>query len=63
MPRSEKHGNQGYWVTEAVTNSQGVQVPGYLQMMGRGGARNTLWPTRYNNLEPRLGFCLPAPPL
>lgn len=61
VPRSEKHGNQGYWVDERTKNSQGIEVPGYVQMMGRGGARNTLWPTRYNNFEPRFGFAWRTP--
>jgi hypothetical protein len=61
VPRSEKHRNQGYWVTETATNSQGKQVPGYVQMLGYGGVRDTLWPTRYNNLEPRFGFAYRLP--
>jgi hypothetical protein len=60
-PRSEKNRNQGYWVNETATNSQGIQVPGYVQMLGYGGVRNTLWPTRYNNIEPRLGFAYRTP--
>jgi hypothetical protein len=29
---------------------------------GLGGAPNTLWPTRYNNFEPRFGFAWRTPP-
>ena len=61
VPRSEKHDNQGYWVNQPTTNSQGIQVPGYIQMFGLGGAPDTLWPTRYNNLEPRFGFAYRVP--
>jgi hypothetical protein len=61
VPRSEKHHNQGYWVNQTATNSQGIQVPGYIQMFGEGGAPNTLWSTRYNNFEPRFGFAYRLP--
>ena len=61
VPRSEKNRNQGYWVNEPATNSQGIQIPGYVQMLGYGNVRNTLWPTRYNNIEPRLGFAYRTP--
>jgi hypothetical protein len=61
VPRTEKHRNQGYWVSETATNSQGKQVPGYVQMLGYGGVRSTLWPTRYNNIEPRFGFAYRLP--
>ncbi len=61
VPRSEKHHNQGYWVNQTITNSQGVQVPGYIQMFGMGGAPDTLWSTRYNNFEPRFGFAYRLP--
>ncbi len=63
VPRSEKNYNQGYFVPEAVTNSLGQQLGGYIQLHGLGGTPRTLWPTRYNNIEPRIGFAyrLPKP--
>ena len=64
VPRSEKHHNQGYFVQdEAVTLATGRQQIGYLQLHGLGNAINTLWPTRYNNIEPRLGFAYRLPKL
>ncbi|HEU0119638.1 MAG TPA: TonB-dependent receptor [Bryobacteraceae bacterium] len=61
VPRSEKHHNQGYFVPGNVTTSNGAQAGGYLQLNGLGGAINTLWPTRYNNWEPRIGFAYRLP--
>ena len=61
VPRSEKHHNQGYFVPQTVTTSTGAQAAGYLQMNGLGDAINTLWPTRYNNIEPRIGFAYRLP--
>ena len=63
VPRSEKHHNQGYFVPGNVTTSTGAQGGGYLQLNGLGGAINTLWPTRYNNWEPRIGFAYRLPKL
>ena len=63
VPRSEKHHNQGYFVQDKVTTSTGAQAGGYLQLNGLGGAIDTLWPTRYNNWEPRIGFAYRLPPL
>jgi hypothetical protein len=60
--RSEKHHNQGYFVPDqTVTLPSGAQQVGYLQLSGLGGAPNNLWPTRYNNLEPRFGFAWRTP--
>jgi hypothetical protein len=56
VPRSEKHHLQGYFVDQPITLPTGAQQQGYIQLNGLGGARNTLWPTRYNNIEPRFGF-------
>ena len=62
VARSEKHHNQGYFVPDqTVTLSTGRQQVGYLQMNGLGGAPNTLWPTRFNNFEPRFGFAFRTP--
>jgi len=62
VPRSEKHHNQGYFVPDqTVTLPNGSQQAGYLQLNGLGGARNTLWDTRYNNFEPRIGFAWRTP--
>lgn len=61
VPRSEKHHNQGYFVNERAVNSAGREVFGYLQLNGLGGAINTLFPTRYNNIEPRLGLAYRLP--
>jgi hypothetical protein len=61
VSRSDKHHNQGYFVDQMVTLANGKQQEGYLQMDGLGGAPNTLWPTRYNNLEPRVGFAYRLP--
>jgi hypothetical protein len=61
VARSEKNHNQGYFVPEAVTNSVGQQLGGYIQLHGLGGAARNLWPTRYNNIEPRLGFAYRLP--
>lgn len=63
VPRSEKHNNQGYFVAETVTNSAGRPQGGYVQLNGLGGARKTLWNTRYNGIEPRLGFAYRIPPI
>jgi hypothetical protein len=63
VSRSDKHHNQGYFVDQMVTLANGKQQEGYLQMDGLGGAPNTLWPTRYNNLEPRVGFAYRLPHL
>ena len=63
VPRSEKHHNQGYFVPDqTVTLPNGRQQVGYLQLDGLGGAPNTLWSTRYNNFEPRIGFAWRTPP-
>ncbi len=63
VSRSEKHHNQGYFVDQTVTLPNGKQQEGYLQMDGLGGAPNTLWPTRFNNFEPRFGFAYRMPQL
>ncbi len=56
VPRSEKHFKQGYFVDQPVTLANGTVQEGYIQLDGLGGAPATLWPTRYNNIEPRIGF-------
>ncbi|MCX6632351.1 MAG: carboxypeptidase regulatory-like domain-containing protein [Candidatus Solibacter sp.] len=56
VPRSEKHHNQGTYVDGPAVNSQGQAVQGYVQLAGLGGAPSTLFPARYNNIEPRVGF-------
>jgi outer membrane receptor protein involved in Fe transport len=62
VPRSEKHNNQGTFVPDqTVTLANGRQQVGYLQMDGFGGAPTTLWPTRYNDFEPRIGFAWRTP--
>jgi hypothetical protein len=61
VPRSEKHHNQGTFVPETVTNSNGGQQVGYLQMQGLGGTGSTMFPTRYNNIEPRIGLAYRPP--
>jgi hypothetical protein len=61
VPRSEKHDKQGYFVNQPVTLATGAQQQGYIQLDGLGGAPNTLWPTRYNNIEPRVGFAYRLP--
>jgi hypothetical protein len=61
IPRSEKHHNQGTFVPDEVTNSAGAQQIGYVQMDGLGGTSNTLFPTRYNNIEPRVGLAYRPP--
>jgi len=61
VPRSEKHDKQGYFVNQPVTLASGAQQQGYIQLDGLGGAPTTLWPTRYNNIEPRVGFALRLP--
>ncbi|MCU1263107.1 MAG: Cna domain protein, partial [Bryobacterales bacterium] len=60
-PRSEKHHKQGYFVDQTITLPSGAQQQGYIQLDGLGGAPNTLWPTRYNNLEPRIGLAYRLP--
>jgi hypothetical protein len=62
IPRSEKHHKQGYFVNQQVTLPSGAQQQGYIQLDGLGGVSDTLWPTRYNNLEPRIGFAFRLPP-
>ncbi len=61
VPRSEKHHKQGYFVDKPVTLANGAQQQGYIQLDGMGGAINTLWPTRYNNWEPRFGLAYRPP--
>lgn len=56
VPRSEKHHLQGYFVDQPIKLATGAQQQGYIQLDGLGGVQNTLWPTRYNNIEPRFGF-------
>jgi hypothetical protein len=63
VPRSEKYHKQGYFVDQTVTLPSGAQQQGYIQLDGLGGAPNTLWPTRYNNFEPRVGFAYRLPRL
>ena len=63
VPRSEKHHMQGYFVDQPVTLSTGAQQQGYIQLDGLGGTPDTLWPTRYNNWEPRFGFAYRLPAL
>jgi Carboxypeptidase regulatory-like domain len=63
VPRSEKYHKQGYFVDDTITLASGAQQQGYIQLDGLGGAPNTLWPTRYNNLEPRIGFAYRMPRL
>jgi hypothetical protein len=61
VPRSEKHHNQGTFVDRPATTSDGIPVQGYVQLSGLGGYRSTLFPTRYNNWEPRVGFAYRLP--
>ncbi len=61
VPRTEKHHLQGSFVDEPVTLASGAQQRGYIQLDGLGGAPNTLWPTRYDNWEPRFGFAYRLP--
>ncbi len=61
VPRSEKNHNQGSFVPGKVVNSRGQELGGYIQLHGLGGAPKTLWPTRYNNIEPRIGFAYRLP--
>ena len=63
VPRSEKHGMQGYFVNQLITLPSGAPQQGYIQLDGLNGAPNTLWPTRYNNFEPRVGFAYKLPSL
>ncbi len=51
------------FVNQPVTLPTGAQQQGYIQLDGLGGASNTLWPTRYNNIEPRFGFAYRVPAL
>jgi len=61
VPRSEKHHLQGSFVDSPITLASGAQQQGYIQLDGLGGASDTLWPTRYNNWEPRFGFAYRLP--
>jgi hypothetical protein len=61
VPRTEKHNLQGNFVDQTVTLANGAQQQGYIQMDGYNGTPATLWPTRYNNWEPRFGFALRLP--
>jgi hypothetical protein len=63
VPRSEKHHKQGYFVDQTVTLPNGARQQGYIQLHGMGGVQSTLWPTRYNNVEPRVGLAYRLPPL
>jgi len=62
VPRSEKHNMQGTFVDKQLTVA-GTTQDGYIQLDGQNGAPTTLWPTRYNNLEPRFGFAWRLPEL
>ena len=61
VPRTEKHHEQGYFVDQPITLPSGAMQQGYIQLDGLGGTGNTLWPTRYNNIEPRFGFAYRLP--
>jgi hypothetical protein len=61
VPRAEKNHNQGNFVNEFATDSLGQKVKGYVQLSGLGNGPKTLFPTRYNNYEPRLGFAYRLP--
>jgi hypothetical protein len=61
QPRSEKHHNQGNYVNAKATNSQGQEVMGYVQLSGLGAGPATLFPTRYNSIEPRIGLAWRLP--
>jgi len=61
VPRVEKHNMQGNFIDQPVTLSTGATQLGYIQLGGYNGAPRTLWPTRYNNWEPRIGFAYRLP--
>jgi len=61
VPRSEKHHNQGTFVNVPAKTSDGIDVMGALRLNGLAGFRDTMFPTRYNNWEPRIGFAYRAP--
>jgi hypothetical protein len=61
VPRTEKHNLQGNFVDQPVTLASGAQQLGYVQLNGYNGTPSTLWPTRYNNWEPRFGFAYRLP--
>ncbi len=63
VPRSEKHHWQGPFVNEPIKLPSGAQQQGYVQLGGLGGAPSHLWPTKYNNWEPRIGFAFRLPKL
>jgi hypothetical protein len=63
VPRSEKWHKQGFFVPDMLALATGAQQQGYVQLNGMGGTPDTLWPTRYNNFEPRVGFAWRLPPL
>ncbi len=63
VPRSEKHDKQGTFVDQRITLPSGADQNGYIQLGGQNGAPTTLWPTRYNNIEPRFGFAWRLPKL
>jgi hypothetical protein len=63
VPRSEKHHMQGYFVDQPTKLATGAMQQGYVQLDGLGGAIDTLWSTRYNNIEPRFGFAYRLPRL
>ncbi|MCU1232144.1 MAG: Cna domain protein, partial [Candidatus Solibacter sp.] len=63
VPRSEKYNKQGTFIDQRITLPTGVQQNGYVQLDGQNGAPTTLWPTRWNNIEPRFGFAWRLPRL
>src|SRR5260370_42298967 len=63
VPRSEKHDKQGAFVDHRIALPSGADQNGYIQLGGQNGAPTTLWPTRYNNIEPRFGFAWRLPKL
>jgi hypothetical protein len=55
-PRMEKNGMQGSFVPNVQGTLNGQPVSGAFAFSGQEGLRNTLWPTNYKGVEPRIGF-------
>jgi hypothetical protein len=55
-PRQEKNDLQGSVVADVPGTLNGVAATGAFLFSGHKGMPETLWPTNYHGLEPRVGF-------
>jgi hypothetical protein len=62
IPRTEKYGLQGSFLPSVTGSLNGVAATGAFAFSGTNGLPDTLWPTNYKCLEPRLGFAYALKP-